>query len=603
MADYFYNKIKPDGWLKKQLKIQANGLSGNLDKVWRDVSDSQWIGGTTDGWERVPYWLDGFIPLAFLLDDEDMKKRAEFYINSILSRQEEDGWICPSNTVARKEYDSWAHILISKVLTLYYRFTHDDKVKQALYKATKCYYNLLSAGEIHLFDWGKFRWFEEFITLNFLYEDCKEEWIVSLGKILREQGADYNSFIDTWKEPKNEWTFHTHIVNLVMMFKYEALTSKLFGEEYKAEAEKLFEILEEYNGTAVGTFTGDECLSGTANNQGTELCSVVELMYSCELLYELTGNPLWADRLEKIAFNALPATISEDMWTHQYDQQVNQIGCVKLKNLFFGTNNNEAHLFGLEPNFGCCTANFNQGWPKFALNSFLRTEKGISCPVLLPASYETEINGVKVTVNCETEYPFEFFAKYTVAVEKPVDFELKIRVPGFAENIKLNGNDAEHLIVINKTWQGEESFNITFEDTVHFNKRENGLYYVQYGALVFSLPIDVKYEMSEYEKDGVARKFPYCDYELYPESEWRYGFAENNFTIQKNSEEIPFSVSKPKIILKAKMARVDWETAEGQEYISAKTPKSSKAISEAEELTLFPYGCAKLRMTEMPLCD
>jgi hypothetical protein len=67
------NELKPTGWLHRQLRIQADGLSGNLDKIWPDVRDSAWIGGDRDGWERVPYWLDGFIPLSWLLDDEDMK--------------------------------------------------------------------------------------------------------------------------------------------------------------------------------------------------------------------------------------------------------------------------------------------------------------------------------------------------------------------------------------------------------------------------------------------------------------------------------------------------------------------------------------------------
>ena len=62
---YTTNEIKPLGWLKRQLEIQKNGLSGNLDKVWPDIRDSAWIGGACEGWERVPYWLDGFIPLAY----------------------------------------------------------------------------------------------------------------------------------------------------------------------------------------------------------------------------------------------------------------------------------------------------------------------------------------------------------------------------------------------------------------------------------------------------------------------------------------------------------------------------------------------------------
>ena len=66
------NEIKPLGWLRRQLSIQAYSLSGNLDKVWPDIKESAWIGGSREGWERVPYWLDGFIPLAYLLDDDDM---------------------------------------------------------------------------------------------------------------------------------------------------------------------------------------------------------------------------------------------------------------------------------------------------------------------------------------------------------------------------------------------------------------------------------------------------------------------------------------------------------------------------------------------------
>ena len=60
-------EIRPLGYIKNQLKIQADGLSGNLDKMWRDIKDSKWIGGDAEGWERVPYWLDGFIPMAYLL--------------------------------------------------------------------------------------------------------------------------------------------------------------------------------------------------------------------------------------------------------------------------------------------------------------------------------------------------------------------------------------------------------------------------------------------------------------------------------------------------------------------------------------------------------
>ena len=89
------HNLSPQGWLKNQLELQANGLHGNLDKIWPDVKESKWIGGDKEGWERLPYFLDGFIPLAYLLNDQDMIARAKKYIDCILNGQHEDGCFYP----------------------------------------------------------------------------------------------------------------------------------------------------------------------------------------------------------------------------------------------------------------------------------------------------------------------------------------------------------------------------------------------------------------------------------------------------------------------------------------------------------------------------
>lgn len=605
MYHYFgANEVRPGGWLLQQLKIQAEGLSGNLDKIWPDVRDSAWIGGHKDGWERVPYWLDGFIPLAHLLEDEDMKARADKYINAILDRQQEDGWICPCAEEERGKYDVWAFFLIGKVLALYCEFTGSERARDGLYRALKCMDEMLKTGEVKLFDWGKFRWFECLIPIQFLYDDCKEEWLKDLAKRLREQGADYPSYAEEWKRPMNRWTYHTHIVNLGMMLKYEAVCCELLGEPYQNRAEELWQVLERYNGTAVGVFTGDECLSGIANNQGTELCSVVELMYTCELLYAITRDPIWAQRLERIAFNALPATMSDDMWTHQYDQMANQIACIRFPGKpFFRTNGEEAHLFGLEPNFGCCTANFNQGWPKLAMSAFLRTESGILCS-MLPAELKTTVSGTGVTVTTDSSYPFRFACSYTVQVQAPVRFALTFRIPQWAQECRVNGETValSDFYTIEKEWDGTETISVACFDTPHLETQAFGLKTVVYGPLVFALPIEAAYKKLEYERGGVERRFPYCDYELIPQTEWRYGFDGDVFTVrEQDGDEIPFSSRRPSITVRARMCPVEWDYADGYDSVADKMPKSRQAVGSAVEKELYPYGCAKLRMTEMPL--
>lgn len=597
---YTSDEIKAKGWLYEQLKIQAEGLSGNLDKMWPDVRDSAWIGGKCEGWERVPYWLDGFIPLAYLLEDEDMIVRAKKYIDAIVSRQEDDGWICPCSKAKRSTYDTWAVELITKVLVVYYECSKDERIPEVIYKALKNYYELLKSGKIHLFNWGKFRWFEIFIAIDFTYKRTNEAWLQDLAKIMKKQGQDYDKLYDEWKKPRRVWRFKTHIVNLAMMLKSEAVSCELLGEEYTDLAEKRREILKKYNGTVTEMFTGDECLGGISPIRGTELCSVVEQMYSYELLYAYTGDKKWAERLEVLAFNALPATISDDMWTHQYDQMTNQIACKKFPFMpTFGTNWRRAHLFGLEPQFGCCTANFNQGWPKFALSTFMHNDNRIINAIPVPS----ELTADAGTISLETEYPFRNTLKYIISANK--DFEFEVRIPSFAKNVIVNGeNHNEEEFVFNIKKGDNKEIVITFETKAEFREYPLGLNFVKYGSLVFSVPIKAKKVMYEYTKKRVERKFPYCDYELLPESDWNYGFSSTDLSVcEKNVSNVPFSSENPPITVKATVRKINWKLATGYGLVCAKTPKSLVPISEETKIDLYPYGCSKLRMTVLPFVN
>lgn len=594
---YTTKELKPQGWIKRQLEIQAEGLSGNLHKIWPDIRDSAWIGGNREGWERVPYWLDGFIPLAYLLENEEMIATVKKYIDAIVSAQQDDGWICPCEKDKRAKYDTWAIQLICKVLKVYYDCSGDERIPEVIYKVLKNYYKLLKSGEIKLFTWGKYRWFETFISLNFLYEKYNEEWIKDLAKIIKEQGFDYNATTENWKKPSHVWKLNTHIVNMTMMLKSEAVSHDLLGEDYTDNAEKLREILDKYNGTAFEGFTGDEVLSGLDPTKGTECCAVVEQMYSYEEIFAHTGDNKWLERLEVIGFNALPATLSEDMWTHQYVQQVNQIACQKTMIMApWSTNGPYAHTFGLEPNFGCCTANFNQGWPKFALSAFMYKDDTIINTVMLPSILSD--NGVNIKL--ETNYPFENKMHYKVNTEK--NFNFLIRIPPFAKNVKINGEFVETKDLAIAIKKGETKIDVEFTATPFLKERPNNLYALQMGSLLFSVPIKFEKKMREYTKKGVERKFPYCDYQFIPQTPWNYGFADKNLEIvYKKVGEIPFSLENPPIAIKANMQQINWGLKFPYRSVARKTPKSTTPISKVQEIELYPYGCCKLRMTEMPI--
>lgn len=597
---YTAKEIKPEGWLRRQLEVQAAGLSGNLDRIWPDVRDSAWIGGDREGWERVPCWLDGFIPLAYLLENEDMTTRVKKYIDAILSRQQSDGWICPCPAEEIPNYDTWAVLLISKVLTVYYDCSGDERIPDVIYKTMKNYYDLLVTERIRLFNWGKFRWFEGFIALNFLDERYGEPWIKEFAELLCEQGQNYDELTELWKRPLNKWTLETHVVNLAMMLKTEAVTKKLLSGQFCEQAEQLYSVLMQYNGTAVDIFTGDECLSGISPIQGTELCAVAELMYSFELLYAYTGNPIWAERLERVAFNAMPATVSDDMWAHQYVQMANQISCERFQGKpIFRTNGHEAHLFGLEPNYGCCTANFNQAFPKFALSAFLHKDDTVLSAMPIPSALHTDGISIQLT----TDYPFRNAMTYLVKPGKA--FRLAVRVPSFAENLTVNGKTADNtgMLFFDIAADTLYEIKVSFSCATALKDRPNGMKTVSRGSLVFALPIRAEKHKLEYERDGVERKFPYCDYEYIGTSEWRYGISGEPVSVnEKPIAKAPFSSAEPPVTVTVPVRRIDWAFEDGYESVAAKYPESISPIGEEELLEFYPYGCAKLRMTELPLC-
>lgn len=120
--------------------------------------------------------------------------------------------------------------------------------------------------------------------------------------------------------------------------------------------------------------------------------------------------------------------------------------------------------------------------------------------------------------------------------------------------------------------------------------------------MLFSVPIAYEKEMREYTRMGVKRKFPYCDYQFIPKTPWNYGYADSDFEIVYNKiSSTPFSQDNPPISIKTKMRQINWGLKFPYRSIARKTPKSTVPINETQTIELCPYGCARLRMTEMPV--
>ncbi len=608
--------IRPAGWLQRQLRLQADGLSGHLDDFWPDVGQSQWFGGKAEGWERAPYWLDGVVPLAWVLDDEALQAKVKKYVDHIVANQRPDGWYAPYPLDASaKPYDLWAILLVNKVLVQYHEATGDAAVLKAVLRNLKATLDALD--RTPLFAWGKFRWFEGLIPVYYAYEKTGEAWLLDVARKFHEQGFDYMAFYGredvTNPTPRRGlWRFDKHVVNTGMALKAYALSWRLTRRDIeRAFPAKMLEILDRYHGQVTGMFSGDECLSGKSPTQGTELCAVVEAMYSLEQIISVTGEPAYGDRLERIAFNALPATFAPDMWSHQYDQQVNQVQCTINADHMWSSNGPESNLYGLEPNFGCCTANMHQGWPKFVANLWMRAGDGIAAVAYAPSSAQFETQGAQVRVKLDTDYPFRETLKLTVTADKPARFPVVLRVPAWAQGATVRVADGSEKSLkagsfhkIERQWKGTTEITLRFPMSVKTSRRYNEAIAVERGPLVYSLKLGEAWK--QVNADKPHRELPHGDFEVRPTTPWNYGLLideakpETSVTFEEQPVgEKPFSPEGAGMIAKVKGRKLpNWKIVHG--WAEEIPPEPQNSNEPVEELTLIPYGCTNIRVTEFP---
>ncbi len=608
--------IRPKGWLERQLRIQADGLSGHLDEIWSDVGpNSAWLGGTGEAWERGPYFLDGLVPLAYLLDDTKLKAKVQKWVDWTLTHQRPDGSIGP---LANQDW--WPRMVMLKALTQYQEATGDPRVVPLMQR-----YFAFQARELPkkpLQDWGKYRWHDELVSVLWLYNRTGDASLLNLAKALHDQGYDWKQQFDHFEytEKTNrsilegrggglpDRAMQTHGVNNAMALKMSTVWSMVSGsaEDRKAIYQQI-KMLDEYHGIPNGMFSADEHIAGTDPSQGIELCAVVESMFSYELIAADLGDPLFGDRLEKVAFNALPGTFRDDMWSHQYDQQPNQIACTR-RSRQWSTNGVDANLYGLTPEFGCCTANMHQGWPKLASSLWMGTaDDGLVVVAYAPSEVDAVVGrDVKVHIAEDTEYPFRESVQLRIEPATSVEFPLKLRIPAWASaaTVSVNGSSIAGVhsgayLVINREWKKGDRVEAKFPMSPRISRWENNSIAIERGPLVFSLKMGESW--SKLNEGALAP-----DWEVRPTTPWNYGLvvddkhpATSIKVIEAPIGPYPFSESGAPVELSVRARLVpEWQAVDDT---AGPLPKSPVKSSSAEEtVTLVPYGAAKLRITAFP---
>ena len=629
--------VAPKGWVRRYLELQRDGLTGHLGEIsaWLDKKNNAWlVAGGDHGWEEVPYWLKGYMGLAYLLDDNKMIDEAMTWINAIFASQHADGSFGPVNG-SKEKPELWAQMIVLTTLEHYYEKTADTRVIDLMTKYFR--YELSLKDEQFLEDyWENSRGGDNLYSVLWLYNRTGEAWLLELAEKIHRNTAD-------WCQDTNLPNWHN--VNIAECFREPATFYMLKGEKKLLDATyNNYDLIRRTFGQVPGgMWGGDENsrMGYVDPRQGVECCGMVEQMASDEILLRLTGNPLWAENCEDVAFNTYPAAVMPDFRALRYITSPNMV-LGDSKNHAPGIQNDGPFLSMNPFSSRCCQHNHSQGWPYYAENLMYATpDNGIAAVLYSACEANVKVaDGKTVRIVEQTNYPFEENIIFTINIAPTAKrtkkypaatatFPFYLRIPRWTRDAEVYVNDEKvttrlipgKYLQIDREWKNGDKVTVKFP--MHLTARtwqtnQNSVT-IDYGPLTLSLRIGIRTQTadptstavwdSKWQEGADTSKWPTT--ELYPATPWNYALVTDGDFLRDvkmtrkplPADNYPFTLESVPLEFKAKGVRIpSWQIDEHGLCGVLPNAKAERS-KEVEEITLVPMGAARLRISAFPQAD
>src|SRR6266542_3148430 len=605
--------IRPRGWLQHQLELEANGLTGHLTELskWCKFDGNAWAasdGQGQFGWEELPYWLKGYGDLGYVLKEEPIIKEARKWIEAVLSSQEPDGYFGPraNKTGLEGKPDLWPHMVMLNVLQSFHEFTGDERVLPFITK----YCQWLNAQPGEAFGrgyWPRIRFGDNIETAYWLYNRTGEMFLLDLARKIHDHMENWTSGVHNW-----------HNVNLAQGFREPGVYYlQARDEKFLRDAERNYQtIMDLYGQFPGGGFAGDEdCRPGyTDPRQGFETCGMVEFMHSFEMLTKISGDPIWSDRCEELAFNSLPAAIAPDWKGLHYLTCANQVALDKANHAPAIENGGTMFSYSPFEVYRCCQHNVSHGWPYYAEELWLATnDRGLCASLYAESEVTAKVgDGSTVTLSEETDYPFSDTVTVRVSTARPVKFPLHLRIPRWCARpgAKVNGKNISlkarpfSYAIIDREWKDGDVvvLRLPMQASVKTWAKNHNAVSVDYGPLTFSLKIG-----EQWTRYGGTETWP--EWEVYPTTPWNFGLEVNETHPERSFEIVtkpgriapnPFTPETAPLELRAKARRIAAWESDKFGLVGKLQLSPAKSDAPLETVSLIPLGAARLRITAFP---
>ena len=627
--------IRPAGWMKEQLNLMKNGMTGHLDQVYEHVMGSRngWLGGDGDVWERGPYWIDGLLPLAYILNDQALIEKVKPWIEWTLASQKPNGYFGPATDRPYEpglqrdnSQDWWPKMVMLKIMQQYYSATGDQRVISFLTNYFKYQLAELPKNPLGKWTfWGEQRGGDNLMIVYWLYNITGDPFLLDLGQLIHKQSFNWTDVFLNQNHLSRQYSLHC--VNLAQGFKEPVIYYQQNKDAKQIQAvKKAVQTMRHTIGYPTGLWGGDELLQFGDPIQGSELCTAVEMMLSLEKMLEITGDVQWADHLERIAYNVLPTQVSDDYSARQYYQQVNQIAVTRDWRNFVTPHDDTDNLFGILTGYPCCTSNLHQGWPKLVQNLWYATsDNGIAALVYAPSEVSAKVaGGIPVTIKEETAYPFEETVRFHISFAdkkvKKAFFPFHVRIPAWCANavVRVNGEAVPadvypgEVARINREWNQNDVLTVELPMQVQSGSWYAGSVAIERGPLLYALKMNEKWEKKNIEPEKQKEYGPWY-FEVTSDSPWYFALRRNNLRPEKIADNFvvekaaaiapyPWNLENAPITIKAKGCRVKgWTMYRGSAGPIPYFTQQGDDYGPEEPIELIPYGCTTLRITQFPV--
>lgn len=609
-GDLPVGSIEPRGWLRRQLELEARGFVGRLGELSAFCSpENGWLTGKGPGWEEVPYWLKGLVDLALVLRDDTLSAEARRYVDAILASQGADGWFGPEANEAI--LDLWPNMSVLFALRSFEEATGDPRVVPFMTR----YFEFVRAipdeklfpDAPHPLCWQRWRGGDLLESVYWLYNRTGEAALLDLAARIHARTADWTNGIPTW-----------HGVNVTMGIREPGVFFQQSKDpSHLAAVERNYaEVMAKYGQQAGGMFAADEnCREGKDDpRQAAETCSMVEFMHSFEVLLGITADATYADRVEEIAFNSLPASLTPDLKGLRYLTAANMPVADRdpeKKSEY----ENKGEMASFNPwRYRCCQHNVAFGWPYFSEHLFFAAAgDGLAAAMYAPCEVTATVgDGARVRVTEETEYPFGETIRFTVSTEKPVRFPLHLRLPSWCDAPAIVVDGVKRPVAaslgrwarVTRTWRDGDvlELHLPMNVSVKTWEKMKGAVSVRRGPLFYSLRIGESWKRYAGSDEWPA-------HEVFPETPWNYALvldpaaAAASFEVVTRKTPLPpqpFVTDGAPVSLRAKARRVPgWTLENGTCGLLPQSPVATD--SPIETVTLVPMGGARLRITSFPV--